>query len=125
VPRFAPWIAHVIFIVSVLALGYSAKNYLWLTRGETQVVNALAPVGASKVAEAISLQLPGTKSGKGASSLARNQARELHALHNTWLDLTRSHVIYARNQLIFWALLSALSLSLVFVLHSRKRMGAA
>jgi hypothetical protein len=108
-----------------LALGYSAKNYLWLTRGETQVVNALTPVGASKVAEAISLQLPDTKSGKGAGSLAHSQARELHALHNTWLDLTRSHVIYARNQLIFWALLSVLSLWLAFVLHSRKGKAAA
>jgi hypothetical protein len=114
-------IIHFSLAVSIVALGYSAMTYFWLSRVEIPVIEQLYPQGANRIADIISLQLPDTKRGNSAKALAHNQAFGAHVAHKTWLDLTRTHANYARNELIIWVFLTALLLALTFVVHRDRR----
>jgi len=119
-PMLKLWLAHIMFAMSLLALGYAAKSYVLLVEVLEPNVEALAPVTAEKIAEAISLQLPASEQGESARTLLHGQVGELRTLHETWLALTKSQVIYARIQLIASALVCAVSLGLLAVLHLGK-----
>ena len=121
VTKLAPLIAHLLFGLCVVALGYSAKNYFGLTMVVVPTIEAIGPVAVDKTTQAISLQLPASRPGESARRLAHGQARELRLLHESWLTFTQIHVLYARNQLIAWSLMSALSLVLVIALHARPK----
>lgn len=112
--------AHVLFGLSLLVLGYAAKNYFGL-KAIVPGIEAVSPVTADATARVISLQLPESDGGDVARRLVQSQANELHTLHEHWLAHMQFHVIYARNQFIAWALLSTLALGLVVILHFARR----
>jgi hypothetical protein len=108
--------AHFVFGLSLLVLGYAAKNYFGL-KAIVPGIEAVSPVSADTTARVISLQLPESDRGDVARRLVQSQANQLQMLHEHWLAHMQFHVIYARNQFIAWALLSTLALALVVILH--------
>lgn len=122
--RLMPFIAHAVFAFSLLAFGYTIKNYLSLTRVTLPVLEAVAPVTADKTVQAIALHLPTSHQGNSARKLVQSQANQLRMFHEHWLSHTQLHLVYVRNQLIAWAIVSLFSFILVVLSHGRHKTAA-
>ena len=84
-------------------------------------VEAIRPVTAQKLQEAIAHQLPTTPEGQAASLLAQSQVDELQMLHTAWLSQVNAQAKATRSQLTAW--LVAFVISAIGVVE-RLRKGA-
>ena len=117
-------LAHVVVALSFMALSYTAKNYYVFVEVVQPSVEALAPVSAGKLAEAISLHLPSSEQGNYARALVQAQVSESRILHEAWLSQTKAQVTSLRIQLVAWTTVWLVSLGLV-ILQIRRRASAA
>lgn len=86
-------------------------------------VEAIRPVTAQKLQEAIAHQLPPTPEGQAASQLAQSQVDELKMLHTAWLSQVNAQAEATRNQLTAWLVAFVIS-ALGVAERLRKGVGA-